>query len=146
MLEQIMGPEPPGISTTKGIALGNSNGEPTFYATSANWTNGLSVRSKWEPRGADIPVCSFHVRLRLHDPLNQLFDSSSFVVQNSFDLNGNRTNIVYPGGLVVSCEYDEENRLKEVITNHANLTNPFSFNDNGASRLDSIAYPDGHHN
>ncbi len=72
--------------------------------------------------------------------------SANSVVENSYDLLGrvtNRANIVYPGGLSVSYEYDEENRLKEVIANHANLTNQFSFGYDGASRLTNIVYPNG---
>jgi RHS repeat-associated protein len=70
-------------------------------------------------------------------------DSRSFAVTNSYDLNGNRTNLVYPGGLVVAYEYDEENRVKEVIANHANFTNQFSFSYDDAGRLTNLVYPNG---
>ncbi len=84
-----------------------------------------------------------------YDSMNRLtnslisVNSRQFVIQNSFDLNGNRTNITYPDGLVISYEYDEENRQKEVIANHANLTNQFNFGYDGASRLSNIVYPNG---
>jgi len=82
-----------------------------------------------------------------YDSMNRLTISTqsvysvSSVVHNSYDLNGNRTNIVYPGGLTVAYSYDAEHRLEEVIVNHANFTNEFSFGYDGASRLTNIVYP-----
>jgi RHS repeat-associated protein len=65
------------------------------------------------------------------------------VVQNSYDLNGNRTNIVYPGGLSVSYTYDAENRLESVTTEYAENTESFSFGYDSASRMTNIVYPNG---
>jgi len=70
-------------------------------------------------------------------------NSRQFAIQNSYDLSGNRTNILYPGGLSVSYTYDAENRLESVIANHANFTNQFGFGYDGASRLVSMSYPNG---
>jgi RHS repeat-associated protein len=84
-----------------------------------------------------------------HDSMNRLssslisVDSRSFAVTNSYDLNGNRTNIVYPGGLSVSYTYDAENRLESVTTEYAENTESFSFGYDGASRLTNIVYPNG---
>ncbi len=64
------------------------------------------------------------------------------MIQNSYDLNGNRTNIVYPGGLNVSYSYGAENRLSGVTTKYTtNSTKTFSFGYDGASRLTNIVYP-----
>ncbi|AKJ65203.1 RHS repeat domain-containing protein [Kiritimatiella glycovorans] len=83
-----------------------------------------------------------------YDTMNRLSEAdvslrslSSFAVTNSCDLNGNRTNILYPGGLSVSYSFDEENRLESVTANHANFANEFSFGYDGASRLTNIVYP-----
>ncbi len=73
-----------------------------------------------------------------------LCDSETFVVSNFYDLNGNRTNIVYPGGLVVSYEYDEENRLSDVsISAPSAPLREFSFSYDGASRLTGMSCPNG---
>ncbi|MDK2858379.1 MAG: hypothetical protein PWQ89_1498 [Verrucomicrobiota bacterium] len=73
----------------------------------------------------------------------QSVSSVNFAVQNSYDLNGNRTNIVYPGGLIVGYSYDEENRLASVSAQNTNGTYAFSFGYDGASRLTGISYPNG---
>ena len=84
-----------------------------------------------------------------YDSMNRLRVSTqsvysvSSVVQNSYDLNGNRTNIVYPGGLNVGYSYDAENRLVGVTTKYTNSTKTFAFGYDGASRLASISYPNG---
>ncbi|WP_082116673.1 RHS repeat domain-containing protein [Kiritimatiella glycovorans] len=84
-----------------------------------------------------------------YDEMNRLAASTqsvssvNFVVQNSFDLNGNRTNITYPGGLVVSYSFDEDNRLTSASAKNANGTYTFSFGYDGASRLTGISYPNG---
>jgi len=83
-----------------------------------------------------------------HDSMNRLTNSTltastSLTVSSSYDLSGNRTNILYPGGLSVSYTYDAENRLESVIANHANFTNEFTFGYDGASRLVSMSYPNG---
>ncbi len=69
--------------------------------------------------------------------------SCSFAVTNSYDLNGNRTNIVYPGGLAVGYTYDAENRLSGITTKYTNNTKTFAFGYDGASRLTSMSYPNG---
>ncbi len=82
-----------------------------------------------------------------YDEMNRLTVSTqsvysvSSVVQNSYDLNGNRTNIVYPGGLVVSYEYGADNRLESVTTKYTNDTKTTSFNYDSASRMTNIVYP-----
>ncbi len=82
-----------------------------------------------------------------YDEMNRLTTSTqsvysvSSVVQNQYDLNGNRTNITYPGGLVVSYAYDEENRLERVSTDYADSTDTFVFGYDGASRMTNIVYP-----
>jgi len=108
----------------------------------------LKASFEYDLNGNNVAQASPLASLSLdYDSMNRLtnslisVDSCQFVIQNSFDLNGNRTNILYPGGLSVGYTYDEENRLKEVIANHANLTNQFSFNYDGASRLTNIVYP-----
>ncbi len=84
-----------------------------------------------------------------YDEMNRLSSSTtfvslvSFVVENLYDLSGNRTNIVYPGGLDVSYSYDEENRLESVTTKYTNDTKITSFTYDGASRLTNIVYPNG---
>ncbi len=83
-----------------------------------------------------------------YDSMNRLesslisVNSRSFAVTNAYDLNGNRTNIVYPGGLAVAYEYDEENRLESVDLSDFGLST-FDFSYDGASRLTNIVYPNG---
>lgn len=82
-----------------------------------------------------------------YDEMNQLtnssfqISSSEFQVFSAYDLNGNRTNILYPGGLSVSCSFDAEDRLTGVTAEYTNLTASFSFAYDGAGRMTNIAYP-----
>jgi RHS repeat-associated protein len=84
-----------------------------------------------------------------YDPLNRLTNSSSqvssfeFQVSNAYDLNGNRTNLVYPGGLTVAYEYDSENRLSDVSINHQSAIGNLQFLYDSAGRLTNIVYPNG---
>ncbi len=86
-----------------------------------------------------------------YDEMNRLTVSTqsvysvSSVVRNSYDLNGNRTNIVYPGRLNVSYSYDEENRLTGTVLTGSTISTPltFSFSYDGASRLAGMSYPNG---
>ncbi|MBN2703824.1 MAG: SBBP repeat-containing protein, partial [Pontiellaceae bacterium] len=75
----------------------------------------------------------------------QSVDVVSFIVDNSYNLNGSRTGIAYPGGLVVDYEYDEENRVKFITVSGGGLSVPFTVEHgyDGASRLRSITYPNG---
>jgi len=73
----------------------------------------------------------------------QSISSVNFAIQNSYDLNGNRTNITYPGGLVVNYSFDEGNRLASASAQNTNGTYTFSFGYDGASRLTGISYPNG---
>jgi RHS repeat-associated protein len=78
---------------------------------------------------------------RLSGTVSALSSLSSFAVTNSYDLNGNRTNIIYTGGLSVSYSYDAEDRLTSVTAENAEITKTFSFGYDGASRLTNIVYP-----
>jgi RHS repeat-associated protein len=85
-----------------------------------------------------------------YDSMNRLsttlisVNSRSFAVTNSYDLNGNRTNIVYPGGLSVGYSYDAENRLFGVTVSAPSAPlREFSFGYDGASRLTGISSPNG---
>ena len=84
-----------------------------------------------------------------YDEMNRLTASTcqvssiEFQVSNSYDLNGNRTNIIYPGGLEVSYSYGADNRLESVITEYTENTKTISFGYDTASRLAGIAYPNG---
>lgn len=82
-----------------------------------------------------------------YDDMNRLTSSTqsvysvSSVVQNSFDLNGNRTNILYPGGLEVSYTFGADNRLESVTTKYTNDTKTISFGYDTANRMNSMTYP-----
>ena len=70
--------------------------------------------------------------------------SVSSVVENSYNLNGNRTNIIYPGGLSVSYHYGADNRLLGAsISAPSAPLREFSFGYDTANRLTGIAYPNG---
>ena len=74
----------------------------------------------------------------------QLCASVSSVVENCYDLNGNRTNVVYPGGLSVSYNYGADNRLLGTsISAPSAPLREFSFGYDTANRLTGIAYPNG---
>ncbi|QBG48239.1 hypothetical protein EGM51_12865 [Verrucomicrobia bacterium S94] len=73
----------------------------------------------------------------------QLCASVCSVVENQYDLNGNRTSIVYPGGLSVSYNYGADNRLESVATTYSNNTEIISFGYDTANRLTGILYPSG---
>jgi len=96
-------------------------------------------------RGAEGAEGSF-----AYDPMNRLTNSvlqvSGFTsqVSSSYDLNGNRTNIVYPGGLSVGYSYDSENRLSGVLVSAPSAPpRSFSFSYDGASCLTNLVYPNG---
>ncbi len=84
----------------------------------------------------------------VYDGMNRLTNSElqvsgfEFQVSSSYDLNGNRTNIVYPGGLSVVYEYDEQNRIETVDLSAAGLST-FNFSYDGAGRLTNLVYPNG---
>jgi RHS repeat-associated protein len=88
-----------------------------------------------------------------YDELNRLTNSAltastlstALTVSSSYDLNGNRTNLVYPGGLVVEYEYDSENRLSSTILTGTTISTPLtiSFSYDDAGRLTNIVYPNG---
>ena len=86
-----------------------------------------------------------------YDVMNRLTSSTirvhshSFAVQNKYDANGNRTNLIYPGGLSVGYAYDAENRLIGVTANHAHNAKHFTFAYDGASRLTGLSYPNRVH-
>ncbi len=84
-----------------------------------------------------------------YDAMNRLTASTqsvqaaSSVVGYAYDLNGNRTNLVYPGGLNVGYLYDAENRLESVTVSGTPLAAPIStsFSYDSASRMTNIRYP-----
>ncbi|QBG48242.1 RHS repeat protein [Verrucomicrobia bacterium S94] len=86
-----------------------------------------------------------------YDEMNRLVFSTQLcasvcsVVENQYDLNGNRTNIVYPGGLSVGYHYGADNRLESVTTEYAENTESFVFNYDSANRLTGMDYPNGVH-
>ncbi len=67
-----------------------------------------------------------------YDEMNRLTNSEfqvsgfEFQVSSAYDLNGNRTNILYPGGLSVSYSYDEENRLTGTTLTGSPIFNAFN--------------------
>jgi len=69
--------------------------------------------------------------------------SREFAVTNSYDLNDNRANILYPGGLFVSYEYDPENRLSGVSVSAPSAPlQEFFFSYDNASRMTNLRTPD----
>ena len=84
-----------------------------------------------------------------YDEMNRLTASTcqvssiEFQVSNSYDLNGNRTNIIYPGGLEVSCSYGADNRLESVTTEYTENTETISFGYDTAGRMNAMSYPNG---
>ena len=82
-----------------------------------------------------------------YDSMNRLNVSTQTVgfatsiVGYGFALNGNRTNIVYPGGLAVGYSFGADNRLESVTTKYAGNTKTISFGYDTASRLNGISYP-----
>jgi RHS repeat-associated protein len=83
-----------------------------------------------------------------YDSMNRLTNSVlqvsgfEFPVSNRYDPNGNRTNIVYPGGKSIGYSYDEGNRLSSVDLSAFGLTS-FTFFYDCASRLTNTVYPNG---
>jgi RHS repeat-associated protein len=114
---------------------------------------GLSRASfSYDPNGSPLNQQSAIANQQFsYDSMNRLssslisVNSRSFAVTNSYDLNGNRTNIVYPGGLVVGYSYDEENRLTGTVLTGSTISTPltFSFGYDGASRMTNMVYPNG---
>jgi RHS repeat-associated protein len=84
-----------------------------------------------------------------YDEMNRLTSTTqsvagaSFAVQSAYNLNGSRTNIVYPGGLTVSYDYGADNRLEGITTKYLGSTKTVSLGYDGANRLTGIAYPNG---
>ncbi len=83
-----------------------------------------------------------------YDEMNRLTNSKvqvssfEFQVSSSYDLNGNRTNIVYPGGHSVSYSYDENNRIESVDLSDFGLST-FDFSYDSAGRMTNLVYPNG---
>ncbi len=86
-----------------------------------------------------------------YNAINQLTASTQTVngvtteVGYGFDLNGNRSNIVYPYGLTVNYTVGSDNRLESVTFDGSMLTSEktISFGYDTANRLDGISYPNG---
>ncbi len=84
-----------------------------------------------------------------YDTMNRLssslisVNSRSFAVTNSYDANGNRTNIVYPGNKVLKYAYDAENRLASVDLSAFSASSVVQFKYDSASHLTNIVYPNG---
>ncbi len=105
---------------------------------------------KHDPNGNLVEQTLLSAQTQLgYDEMNRLTASTqsvysvSSVVQNQYDLNGNRTNIVYPGGLTVGYEFGADNRLESVTTKYTNDTETISFGYDTATRLNGISYPNG---
>ena len=81
--------------------------------------------------------------LNLMTSSTQTVGSVDFVVGNTFDLNGFRTGITYPGGLTVTYNYGADNRLDGITTSYSRNNKTTTFGYDGASRLTGIAYPNG---
>ncbi len=67
-------------------------------------------------------------------------DADGNLIQYRYDLNGNVTNLIYPGNKTVTYFYDSLNRLTNV-TDWANRQTTFTYDL--ASRLKSISRPNG---
>ena len=77
--------------------------------------------------------------------ITNITHDSAWKASFRYDANGNRTNLIYPGGLSVGYAYDAENRLIGVTANHAHNAKHFTFAYDGASRLTGLSYPNGVH-
>ncbi len=73
----------------------------------------------------------------------QTVNGVTAVVQNAYDRNGNRTQIVYPGGLTVDYTFGADNRLDTVTFDGSMLaaSKSVQFGYDTANRLTSIDYP-----
>jgi len=107
---------------------------------------------KYDPNGNLVEQTSLSAQIQLgYDEMNRMVASTSTIstvstaltVGFAYDLNGNRTNIVYPGGLTVSYNYGADNRLESVTTEYTENTESFVFGYDTANRMDSISYPNG---
>ena len=74
-----------------------------------------------------------------YDSMNRL-SNSVLQVSSQYDLNGNRTGIIYPGGFSVPYQYDENNRLASVSLSAFGLSS-VDFSYDAAGRMTNIAYP-----
>ncbi|MFA7174759.1 MAG: DUF6531 domain-containing protein [Kiritimatiellia bacterium] len=73
----------------------------------------------------------------------QSVGTNTFNTANAYDLNGNRTNIVYPGGLSVQYSFDAENRVSGVTVKSLTSSEDFGFTYNGVGNLTNLSYPNG---
>ena len=92
---------------------------------------------------ANVTVSCGYNELNLMTSSTQTVGSVGFVVGNTFDLNGFRTGITYPGGLTVTYNYGADNRLDGITTSYSGNNKTTTFGYDGASRLTGIAYPNG---
>lgn len=74
------------------------------------------------------------------DRLSQYTDPSGRQVSYRYDKSGNRTAIIYPGGLTVGYGYDSANNLISVTDWQNRL---FSYSYDGAGRIIQVNYPNG---
>ncbi|MCZ7670535.1 MAG: hypothetical protein M5U34_26985 [Chloroflexi bacterium] len=78
-----------------------------------------------------------------YDDLNRLTvvtDTFDAIIRYGYDLNGNRTNMVYPDGRTVTYTYDADNRLDTLLSWDGGLTD---YDYDKAGRLITITLPNG---
>jgi len=115
-----------------------SAGQKTIlrYDANSNLTNAWATNST-----AFAKVVNLNLRYDNRDRLTNATTtagSATWSVGYRHDLNGNTTNIVYPGGLVCTYTFDGQDRCTKVKDWLGRETN-FGYDD--ASRLTSITYP-----
>jgi len=115
-----------------------STGQKTIlrYDANSNLTNAWATNST-----AFAKVVTVAMRYDNRDRLTNATTtagSASWSVGYRHDLNGNTTNILYPGGLVCTYTFDTQDRCTKV-TDWLGRETQFGYDD--ASRLTSITYP-----
>jgi len=115
-----------------------STGQKTIlrYDANSNLTNAWATNST-----AFAKVVTVAMRYDNRDRLTNATTtagSASWSVGYRHDLNGNTTNIIYPGGLVCAYTFDTQDRVTKV-TDWLGRETSFGYDD--ANRLTSITYP-----
>ena len=117
---------------------------PSFFATGAGFT--------YDPNSNLLTATNKDAALSfVYDSMNRVTQVTqnisvyqcSSVVQYSYNNNGQRSSITYPGNKTVSYTYDAANRLTGIDLTDFSVSSVFSVVYNNANRLTGLTYPNG---
>lgn len=134
------------------VVITDGNGAVTTYAydglnrvTGVSYlADGETVSTEYNALGQRVSMTDANGTTRYeYDDLNRLTvvtDTFEAVIRYGYDLNGNRTQLVYPDGRTVTYTYDADNRLDSLLDWSRGLTD---YDYDEAGRLITTTLPNG---